>query len=99
MNPMEKMDIQLYKTADRGIAAFAMMLGHNCIGCLPSNHTDTKRMDFVFIDVPDPKALEQRWYREEKIMMSPYVYFQRLTSAIRMVKNPLTREEVERLRG
>jgi hypothetical protein len=97
MDPMDKMEI--YKTTDRGIAAYAMMLGHNCIGCVPSNHADVRRMDFVFIDVPNPKELEEQWYGSKKIMMSPFVYFQSLTQAIWLVKHPMTREEVEKLRG
>lgn len=97
MDQMKKMDI--YRTDDRGIAAYALLLGYTCIGCIPANHTDSRRMDFVFIDVPDPKVLETDWYRGYKIMMSPRAYFTHMTTAVRMTKEPLTREEVERLRG
>jgi hypothetical protein len=99
MKPMEKMDITIFRTDDRGLAAYALLLGHTCVGCIPSNHKDKRRMDFVFIDIPNPKSLEASWYRGQKILMSPLQFFQCMTTAVHMAKNPLSQEEVEALRG
>lgn len=96
---MEQMDVGIYRTSDRGLAAYFLLKGYNCIGCIPSNHADPRRMDFVFVDVPNPRELERPWYAKSKELMSASGYFESLTTITRLVKMPMTKEEVEALRG
>jgi hypothetical protein len=56
-------------------------------------------MDFVFVDVPNPRELERPWYAKSKELMSASGYFESLTTITRLVKMPMTKEEVEALRG
>lgn len=91
--------MDIFKTSDRGLAAYLLYKGHNCIGCVPSNHADPRRMDFVFIDIADPKVEERTWYAKSKELMSARGYFEALSTVIRMVKMPMTKEEVDKLRG
>jgi len=93
------MNVEVYKTSDRGLAAYFLSKGYSCIGCMPSNHADKRRMDFVFIDVPTPRDIERPWYAQTKELMSAKGYFEALTTVTRLVKMPLTAEEVEALRG
>lgn len=91
--------MDIYRTSDRGLAAYFLLKGFNCIGCVPANHADPRRMDFVFVGVTTPKDIERPWYSKNREMMSAASYFESLTAITRLVKTPMTKEEVEALRG
>ncbi len=92
------MNVDVYRTSDRGLAAYFLLKGFNFLGCIPSNHADPRRMDFVFIGVTTPRDTERPWYAKNKELMSAAGYFECLTTITRATKEPITHEEVEALR-
>lgn len=83
----------VYTTPDRGLAAYIMLRGGYCVGAVPANDSgNPERRNFVFIDVADPKELEDSWFRNKKELMSAKSYFDKMRLAIRMAKDPMTAE-------
>jgi hypothetical protein len=76
-----------YKTTDYGLAAYFISRGYFCAGTVSMNDPGRPdRQAFVFVDVEDPKSIEDDWYRYRKESMSARDYFEKLRTASRMLK-------------
>lgn len=94
----------IFKTSDQGLGAYLILMGYPCIGAIPTdevftNHlgTTNSRMDFIFIDVPNPGELAQE-YLENKAV-GKLQGFHKNTQKLRyMLRNPMSRTEYEELK-
>lgn len=74
-----------YKTSDQGLAAYLMDQGFYCAGTVPDEHSDVRQF-FVFVDVPDPKAIEEAYFRYKKEPMSARSYFEKMRTVRHLLK-------------
>lgn len=94
------MSEQVYKTSDQGFAAYLLEKGFWCAKAIPANNPAfPDKMDFVFIDVDDPKTLEDDYFRFKVEPMSAYSYFIKTRTLRRILRNNgMTKEEFEALK-
>lgn len=95
-------DNQLYLTTDRGRAAYFVMAGEECVGCVPAVDDDNPdRQYFVIVEIGKARKdeLENRWLSYGKEVMSAREYFDTMKAVIYLAKNPLPRERYNQLRG
>ena len=74
-----------YKTSDQGLAAYLMERGYFCAGTVPEEGSSTRQF-FVFVDVEDPKEVEEAYFRYKKEPMSARSYFEKVRSVRRLLR-------------
>lgn len=88
-----------YKTADYFFAAYLMYKGFFCLKAIPDEHPQfADRKVFVFIDIPNPKELEDIFYRGKPEEIVARGLLRRIRTAQDMIHTGLSQEELEALR-
>lgn len=91
---------QIFKTSDQGFAAYIMERGYYCVRAIPSGDKRfPDRKDLVFIDVEDPKQLEDDYFRYKKDVMSARSYFEKVRTVRHIIRNGLSEEELNKLKS
>lgn len=94
------MNEQTYKTSDQGLAAYLMERGFYCVSAIPAGDARfPEKKVLVFVDVPDPKALEDDYFRYKKEAMSAKSYFEKVRTVRHIIRNGISDEELASLRG
>jgi hypothetical protein len=70
----------------KGLAAYLMERGFYCVGTVKETELEPIRYQFVFVDVPDPKAIEDSWYRYRKESLSARSYFEKLRTVRQLLR-------------
>lgn len=76
-----------------------MEVGFYCVRAIPAGDArfpDKKLL--VFIDVPDPKAIEDDYFRYRKEHMSARSYFEKVRSVRHIIRNGMSDADVENLK-
>lgn len=89
---------EIFRTSETGLAAYLLLLGHNCLGAVPVEG-DEKRFDFVFEGVDNAGELAQE-YLENKAVGKLKAYRQKLQQLNHILRaESISREELENLRN
>lgn len=96
--------MEIYRTSDRGLAAYLLMRGFVCVGAVPSPDAapvDGMRgkFDFIFIDVDDAGKIERAYYGRVPEKMSAFSFITKWYTTGRILKDPITRERMEQIKG
>lgn len=75
-----------YKTSDQGLAAYFMNRGFYCAGTVADDASAVRRF-FVFVDVPDPKEIEEAYFRYKQEPMSARSYFEKMRTVRQLLRN------------
>lgn len=89
----------VYKTADYFFAAYLMYRGFYCLKAIPDEHPQfSDRKVFVFIDLPEPKKLEDDFYRGGEELIKVRELLKRIRTAQDLIHTGLSQEELDALR-
>lgn len=95
------MNDNVQRISDRGLAAYLLEKGFFCAKAIPSNARDTRRMDFIFIDLSSPilQRLEHDYLSYKREELSAKSLDDKNKRLGRLLKEGLTREELENLKN
>lgn len=94
----------VFKTHDQGLGAYLMLLGHPCVGAIPSDDSYTNhageqksRMDFIFLDIPNAPLIMQD-YLENRVSGKLWQFHKNTQRLRAFLREPMSREDFEALK-